>query len=119
MQINLLNLIFYFLSFTIFALLVELVYFLLNLSIRILGTFTRLPFNNISHVDELARANMISTLASPLFYFAAVALIRYYEHNRTVKLLSYALVVLFSLFVITNGMRVTFFAMHNPRNRVF
>ncbi|MES2377818.1 MAG: HAMP domain-containing sensor histidine kinase [Bacteroidota bacterium] len=95
---------------------ISLVYFLLNLSIRILGTFTRLPFNNISHVDELARANMISTLASPLFYFAAVALIRYYEHNRTVKLLSYALVVLFSLFVITNGMRVTFFAMHNPRN---
>ncbi|MBC7399590.1 MAG: hypothetical protein H7289_06570, partial [Mucilaginibacter sp.] len=95
---------------------ISLVYFLINLSIRILGTFTNLPFNNIKNVDELARANMITTLTSPLFYFAALALIKYYERNRTVKLLSYGFVILFALFVITNGMRVTFFAMHNPRN---
>lgn len=95
---------------------ISLVYFLLNLSIRILGTFSNLPFSNINHVDELARANMISTLTSPLFYFAAVALIKYYDYNKTVRLVSYVLVVLFCLFVITNGMRVTFFAMHNPRN---
>jgi signal transduction histidine kinase len=95
---------------------ISLVYFLINLSIRILGTFTNLPFSNISHVDELARANMITTLTSPLFYFAAVFLIKYFERNKLVALLSYMLVVLFALFIITNGMRVTFFAMHNPRN---
>jgi two-component system sensor histidine kinase VicK len=95
---------------------ISLIYFLISLTIRILGTFTNLPFDNISHVDELAKANMISTLTSPLFYFAAVALIKYYDYNRTVKLVSYIFVVLFCLFVITNGMRVTFFAMHNPRN---
>jgi two-component system sensor histidine kinase VicK len=95
---------------------ISLIYFLVNLSIRIVGTFTMLPFNNISHVDELARANMISTLTSPVFYFSALLLIKYYERTRIVTLLSYGLVILFSLFVITNGMRVTFFAMHNPRN---
>jgi two-component system sensor histidine kinase VicK len=95
---------------------ISLIYFLLNLSIRILGTFTSLPFNDIKNVDELARANVISTLVSPLFYFGALLLIKYYERNRIVTFLSYGLVILFALFVITNGMRVTFFAMHNPRN---
>jgi two-component system sensor histidine kinase VicK len=95
---------------------ISLVYFIINLSIRILGTFTNLPFNNINHVDELSRANMISTLTTPLFYLAAVLLIKYYERNRLVTKLGYVLVILFAMFVITNGMRVTFFAMHNPRN---
>jgi len=95
---------------------ISLVYFLVNLSIRILGTFTILPFNSINHADELSRANMISTLVSPLFYFAAVLLINYYERNRLLTKLGHVLVILFAMFVITNGMRVTFFAMHNPRN---
>ncbi|MDB5004152.1 MAG: Signal transduction histidine kinase [Mucilaginibacter sp.] len=95
---------------------ISLIYFLINLSIRILGTFTNLPFNNINHADELSRANMISTLISPLFYFAAVLLLNYYERNRLLTKLGHVLVILFAMFVITNGMRVTFFAMHNPRN---
>lgn len=95
---------------------ISLVYFLLNLSIRILGTFTILPFNSINHADELSRANMISTLTTPLFYIAAVLLIKYYERSQLLIKLSHVLVILFAMFVITNGMRVTFFAMHNPRN---
>ena len=95
---------------------ISLVYFLVNLSIRILGTFTILPFSSINHADELSRANMISTLVSPLFYFAAVLLINYYERNRLLTKLGHVFVILFAMFVITNGMRVTFFAMHNPRN---
>jgi len=59
---------------------------------------------------------MISTLVSPLFYFAAVLLINYYERNRLLTKLGHVFVILFAMFVITNGMRVTFFAMHNPRN---
>jgi len=95
---------------------ISLIYFLINLSIRILGTFTILPFSSINHADELSRANMISTLVSPLFYFAAVLLINYYERNRLLTKLGHVFVILFAMFVITNGMRVTFFAMHNPRN---
>lgn len=95
---------------------ISLIYFLLNLGIRTLATFTMLPFNSMSHVDELAQANFISTLTSPVFYFAALILIKYYDRNPILKILSYVTVILFALFVITNGMRVTFFAMHNPRN---
>ncbi len=95
---------------------ISLIYFLINFSIRILGTFTNLPFNSINHVDELAHANMISTLSSPLFYIAAILFIKYYQRNRLLIQFSKVFVILFALFVITNGMRVTFFAMHNPRN---
>lgn len=95
---------------------ISLIYFILNFIIRILATYSSLPFNNINHVDELAKANMISTLVSPLFYFGAVILLKYLKNSRIVTLMSYALVILFCLFIITNGMRITFFAMHNPRN---
>lgn len=95
---------------------ISLVYLLMNLSIRALGTFTNLPFNNVAHIEELSKANIISTICTPLFYLSSLMLIRYFERNSLINFLCRALVLLFVLYMITNGMRVTFFVMHNPRN---
>ncbi|WP_299512934.1 sensor histidine kinase KdpD [Mucilaginibacter sp.] len=88
----------------------------MSLSIRLICRFTNLPFNNVNHIDELGIANMISTIITPLFYVGSTLLIKYFEHDRLVEFIGRALILIFALFVITNGMRVTFFVMHNPRN---
>jgi two-component system sensor histidine kinase VicK len=95
---------------------ISLIYFLMNLSIRLVARLTNLPFHSLDNIDEINNANLLSTIITPFFYFGSIMLIKYFEHNRLVSLLDRALILLFALFVITNGMRVTFFVMHNPRN---
>ncbi len=95
---------------------ISLIYFFMNLSIRIIGRVTSLPFNSLDNIDEIDRANLLSTIITPLFYISSLLLIKYFEHNRLIGFLDRALIILFALFVITNGMKVTFFVMHNPRN---
>jgi len=88
----------------------------MNLTIRFIGKYTSVPFNSLDNIDEIDRANLLSTIITPFFYFGSILLIKYFERNRLVSIIGRALILLFALFVITNGMRVTFFVMHNPRN---
>jgi len=95
---------------------ISLIYFLMNLSIRLIGRFTSVPFNSLDNINEIDRANLLATIITPFFYLGSILLIKYFERNRLVSFLDRAFVILFALFVITNGMRVTIFVTHNPRN---
>jgi len=95
---------------------VSLIYFLLNISLRFIVTVYHIPIQNISHYDEFNNANIISALATPVFYLAGLLLVKQYEQNKPQPNLSQFLVLLFALFIMISCMRVTFFTMHNPRN---
>lgn len=95
---------------------VSLIYFLLNISLRLIVTAYDLPIESIKHYDEFNDANILSCILTPVFCVLSIILINQYEKGKDRSVLSQVLVLSFGLFIIFSGMRATFFAMHNPRN---
>lgn len=95
---------------------VSLVYFLLNITLRIVVGIYDLPIKNLRYYDEFDNANIISSVIAPVFCLVSVVLIRFYEQGEPKKLISQIFSLSFALFVLITGMRATFFTMHNPRN---
>jgi two-component system sensor histidine kinase VicK len=96
--------------------LVSLIYFLLNVSLRLIVAVYDLPIKNLKYYDEFNNANIISSIITPVFCLVSIALIRLFEQGDPQKLVSQIFSLLFALFVMITGMRATFFTMHNPRN---
>ncbi|MES2427146.1 MAG: HAMP domain-containing sensor histidine kinase [Bacteroidota bacterium] len=95
---------------------VSLVYFLLNITLRLVVVIFDLPIKNLRYYDEFNDANIISSIITPAFYLISIVLIHFFEQGDPKKLISYIFSLSFALFVIITGMRATFFTMHNPRN---
>ncbi|GAA4088559.1 HAMP domain-containing sensor histidine kinase [Mucilaginibacter panaciglaebae] len=95
---------------------ISLIYFLLNISLRLIVTAYDVPTQSIKHYDEFNNANIFSSIVTPVFCILSIVLITQCERGKPKLLLSQLLVLLFGLFIIFSGMRATFFAMHNPRN---
>jgi len=94
----------------------SLVYFIVSLSLRLLVLIADLPVENFEHINEFSQANWVSIFVSPLFYVAAVFLVRHYQKNITIRMLARIFTLLFAVFIMLSFMRTTFFTMHNPRN---
>lgn len=94
----------------------SIIYFLLNISIRLIVTFYDTSNQNITHYDEYNSANILSSVIAPLFWVISLLLIWRYEQNKPLNVFSKCFNLLFALFVLISTMRATFFAMHNPRN---
>jgi signal transduction histidine kinase len=88
----------------------------MNLSIRLIIYINDLPVKGINHIDEFNYANWLSLATTPLFYVSAIVMINNFKVSKTSMLIAPLLVVLFALFVMINGMRVTFLVADNPRN---
>jgi two-component system sensor histidine kinase VicK len=95
---------------------VSLIYFLLNITLRLIVVAYNLPIQNLKHYQEFNNANIFSTIITPCFFFGSIWLIRLYERESPKKLLSQVFALSFALFVMVMAMRTTFFTMHNPRN---
>lgn len=95
---------------------VSLVYFLLNIALRLIVVVYDLPIKNLRYYDEFNNANIISSIIAPIFCLLSIVLIWFYEQGDPKKLISYVFSLSFVLFVMITGMRATFFTMHNPRN---
>lgn len=95
---------------------ISLIYFLLNISLRLIVIAYDIPTENIKHYDEYNDANILTSIVAPVFFLLSILLITQYERVKAKPVLSQLLVLLFCLFIIFSGMRATFFAMHNPRN---
>lgn len=67
-------------------------------------------------MDEYDMANWISLIVTPIFYVGSIQIIRFYEEDKKYVSFAQVFVFLFTLFVILNTMRATFYSMHNPRN---
>jgi len=95
---------------------ISLLYFSLCLIIRIILELFISSGQKINHMDEYDLANWIAITVTPVFYFVSTQLIRLFESNKKHEQLAQVFVFLFTLFLIINAMRATFYSMHNPRN---
>jgi Signal transduction histidine kinase len=95
---------------------ISLIYFLLNITLRLIVTAYDVPVQSIRHYDEFNDANIFTSIVTPFFCLISILLITLYERGKQKPLLSRVFVLLMALFIIFSGMRATFFAMHNPRN---
>lgn len=95
---------------------ISLIYFLLNITLRLIVTAYDVPVQSIRHYDEFNDANIFTSIVTPFFCLISILLITLYERGKPKPLLSRVFVMLMGLFIIFSGMRATFFAMHNPRN---
>jgi two-component system sensor histidine kinase VicK len=94
----------------------SLIYFFLNLALRVIVTVYDLPITSIKHYDEFDNGSMISTILSPIFFIGSILLLMKFDQGRQYTVASKIFNVLFALFVLLSSMRTTFFSMHNPRN---
>ncbi|MGZ3756930.1 MAG: sensor histidine kinase [Mucilaginibacter sp.] len=67
-------------------------------------------------MDEYDIANWISLFVTPIFYVGSVQIARFFEEDKKYVGFAQVFVFLFTLFLILNTMRATFYSMHNPRN---
>jgi two-component system sensor histidine kinase VicK len=95
---------------------VSLIYFLLNVTLRVIVTLYNLPIESIKHYDEFNSGNIVASVVSPIFFLGSVVLLMKFEKGKPYVNISKVFNVLFALFVLLNSMRTTFFTMHNPRN---
>jgi len=95
---------------------ISLIYFLLNITLRLIVIAYDVPTENIRHYDEYDSANILTSIVTPVFFLISILLIKGYERGKARAQLSQVFVLLFALFILFSGMRATFFAMHNPRN---
>jgi two-component system sensor histidine kinase VicK len=95
---------------------VSLIYFCINIAIRVIVGIYDLPMDSIKHYDEFNSGNIIASIVSPIFFLGSVLLLMKFEQGKPYVMAGKVLNVLFALFVLLNSMRTTFFTMHNPRN---
>src|ERR1019366_4317649 len=95
---------------------ISLIYFLMSLSIRIIFEVFSSRAVKINHMDEYDMANWISLIVTPIFYVGSIQIVRFYEEDKKYVSFAQIFVFLFTLFVVLNTMRATFYSMHNPRN---
>ena len=95
---------------------ISLIYFVLSICIRIILEVFNAQVLKVTHMSEYDQANWISLTICPVFYIGCVQIIRFYEEDKKYVRLAQVFVFIFSLFVILNCMRATFFIVHNPRN---
>ena len=95
---------------------IGIIYFLLNVTLRLVILAYDIPIQHIKHYDEFNEANIFSSIIIPFFVLLSVLLVNQFERGKPKLLLSQLLVLIFGLFVLFSGMRATFFTMHNPRN---
>ena len=95
---------------------ISLIYFLMSLSIRVIFEVFSARAVKINHMDEYDMANWISLIVTPIFYVGSIQIVRFYEEDKKYVSFAQIFVFLFTLFVVLNTMRATFYSMHNPRN---
>ncbi|WP_183580820.1 sensor histidine kinase [Mucilaginibacter sp. X5P1] len=93
-----------------------IVYFLFCVLVRILFMVYGTQVQTIAHIDSFNDANWLSLAITPLFYIASIYLISHYKTKSKFLVISQIFVFLFALYIITSGMRNSFFYMYNPRN---
>lgn len=93
-----------------------IIYFLFCILVRIIFTVYGAHGQSIAHLNNFSDANWLALLITPLFYFASLYLIRHYSIKSKFLALSQIFVLLFALYIITSGMRNSFYCMYNPRN---
>jgi two-component system sensor histidine kinase VicK len=95
---------------------ISLVYFLINITLRLIVTIYDLPVQSIKNYDEFNNGNIISSVVAPIFCLGSVLLLMKFDEGKPLNITSRVFNVLFALFVLVSSMRTTFFTMHNPRN---
>jgi len=95
---------------------ISLIYFIISVCIRIVLEVFSKQILKVNHIDEYDQANWISLTITPVFYIGCLQIIRFYEEDKKYIKLAQVFVFIFSLFLIINCMRATFFIVHNPRN---
>jgi len=93
-----------------------LVYFVLTVIIRLIIAFYKLHVQKISHMDEYDAANLISLIVLPVFYVGSRQMTKLFELDKKYVVYAKVFIFLFTLFVVANCMRASFYVMHNPRN---
>jgi len=95
---------------------VSLIYFIFCILIRTVFYAYNLSDQTIHHINEYDYANWTALIIVPFFYAASFKFTRHFKSNPKFLKTAQALVILFSMFIITCAMRASFFSMHNPRN---
>ena len=95
---------------------ISLIYFIICVTVRIVLEIFSSRALKINHMDEYDIANWISLLVTPIFYIGSIQITRFFEADRKYVGFAQVFVFLFTLFLILNTMRATFYSMHNPRN---
>jgi len=94
----------------------SLIYFIFCIIIRIVFSVYNLPNKTIPHIGDYNYSNWESLIITPFFYLAANQAIKRFKPGKKSLRIAQLLVFLFALFIITCGMRATFYSMYNPRN---
>lgn len=95
---------------------VSLIYFIICLIFRIIIEVFKSSVLSVNHMDEYESANKISLFVTPVFFIGSIQIIRFFNEDKKYITFVQVFVFLFTLFVIINAMRATFYSMHNPRN---
>jgi len=93
-----------------------LIYFLLSIAIRIIVEAVSPNLKISNHLDEYDLSNWLAIIITPLFYFGARQLKVLFLLDKKYAPVAQFVTFLFTLFIITNLMRASFYVMHNPRN---
>lgn len=94
----------------------SIVYLIVSICLRLFIVVSDLPIESIKHISEFNISNWISMAVTPLFYLSSFLLLNYHEEHPSSQAVARAVTLLFALFIMITFMRVTFFAMYNPRN---
>lgn len=94
----------------------SLIYLLLSVIIRIVLELVSSNLRTINHMEEYDASNWLSIILLPAFYFGSRQLRAIFDLDKKYALAAEMLTFLFTMFVIINLMRASFYSMHNPRN---
>jgi signal transduction histidine kinase len=94
----------------------SLIYLLLSVMIRIVLELVSSNLRTINHMEEYDASNWLSIILLPAFYFGSRQLRAIFDLDKKYALVAELVTFLFTMFVIINLMRASFYTMHNPRN---
>ena len=95
-----------------------IVFFCLNLLIRICTSLLPSNLTHIHNYPEFSAANWACLLLTPIFYLTGYQLIRQYDTRRNSEALSLIYVILFCLYLLGCGMLFNFIATSDPASSI-
>lgn len=94
----------------------SLIYFIVILAFRLFIYYSGFNIDKAINVSGFSASLYTSIYVIPVFYILSYLLIHNFRQEKNLIAISQALVVLFSLYLLSRGMINTFNAAHNPRN---
>src|ERR1700743_1700334 len=94
----------------------SLIYLLLSVAIRVIVELVSPNLRAINHMEEYDASNWLSIICLPIFYFGSRQLKSIFLLDKKYATVVQFVTFLFTMFVIINLMRASFYSMHNPRN---